>query len=330
MEKPDSESSGIEMTRIKRDIVVIGASAGGVETLQRLCGLLPADLPATVFIVLHVGSWSWLAEILDRNGPLPAKFPSDGELALPAHIYVAPPERHMELGKASKIVLTRGPRDNGHRPSVDVLFRSAARLYGSRVAGTLLTGALDDGVAGLFAVKARGGATLVQTPQEALVPDVPRQALKFVEVDYSLPLQELASKLVELAREGEEPARPFRMNGEILDRQTDKEGAEFVPVACPECDGPLFETRQGDFSHFACFVGHTYSPQSLSQAHADALERALWKALRGMNERLEMHRRITERGPANESEKGIVRRFGESVEQIEKDIKLLREILERI
>src|SRR4051794_18781245 len=192
------------------DIIVVGASAGGVETLAQLVKGLPADLPASIFVVLHVsphGS-SVLPEILGRRGVLPAAHARDGEPIVPGRIYVAPPDFHLIVWPG-QVGLSRGPTENGVRPSVDPLFRTAARSYGRRVVGVILSGSLDDGTAGLAAIKQRGGVAVVQSPEEALFAGMPRSALESVAVDHCLPAAETPPLLVELANtpvpEGESP-----------------------------------------------------------------------------------------------------------------------------
>jgi two-component system chemotaxis response regulator CheB len=183
-----------------RDIIVIGASSGGVETLMTVVAGLPADLPAVFFVVLHIPAWSKsrLPEILRRTGKLPASHPSDGEPIGRGHIYVAPPDLHLLL-RDGRMRLVRGPRENNHRPAIDPLFWSAAMTYGPRVVGVVLSGALDDGSAGLVAVKAGGGIAIVQDPRDAMFPDMPRNALRAVEADYCLPKSEISSVLTRLA-----------------------------------------------------------------------------------------------------------------------------------
>ena len=175
----------------KKDIVVIGASAGGIEALRELVSELPADLPAALFVVVHIQPYavSRLPEILSRAGALPATHASNGEPIQPGHIYVAPPDRHL-LVRQGRIALSRGPRENHSRPAIDPLFRSAARAYGSRVIGVVLSGALYDGSMGLLVVKTRGGMAIVQDPREAAVDSMPRSALRLVEADAVLPSSE--------------------------------------------------------------------------------------------------------------------------------------------
>src|SRR5437016_12022670 len=184
------------------DIIVVGASAGGVEALVTLARSLKRNLQAAVFVVLHMPaqSPSLLPEILGRAGPLKAVQATDDMQIEPGHIYVAPPDHHM-LMELGKVRVVRGPKENRHRPAVDPLFRSAALAYGPRVIGVILTGALDDGTAGLLAVKRRGGIAIVQDPDEALYPSMPLSALANVEVDYRLPLSSIGPLLVHLASE---------------------------------------------------------------------------------------------------------------------------------
>ena len=184
------------------DIVVVGASAGGVEALAELAASLPANLPAAVFVVLHVPATgtSALPDILSRHGPLPASHVKDGELVERARIYVAPPDHHVLL-RGGHVRLTRGPRENGHRPAVDSLFRSAAREYATRVIGVVLSGALDDGTAGLLAIKSRGGVAVVQEAGDALYPGMPYNALEHVRVDHVVAVASMGKLLARLAAE---------------------------------------------------------------------------------------------------------------------------------
>ena len=193
------------------DIVVVGTSAGGVEALTALVHELPPDLPAAAFVVLHVPPYavSRLPQILNRSGPVPAAHAEHGDRIVPGRIYVAPPDRHL-LVRRGWVELSRGPRENHSRPAVDLLFRSAARAYGPRVVGVVLSGALYDGAAGMMAVKARGGVAVVQDPAEAAVDSMPRSALRFVEADYVLPAAEIAPALVRLVQE------PVRQGGRAL------------------------------------------------------------------------------------------------------------------
>ncbi len=289
------------------DIIVVGASAGGVETLAEMVSRLPADLPAAVFIVLHVPPYgtSVLPSILSRRGPLPAYHPADGEQIRPGRIYVAPPDHHLII-QQDKVRLTRGPAENRHRPAIDTLFRSAARFYGPRVAGVVLTGTLDDGTAGLLAVKMRGGSALAQDPEEALFASMPRSAIENVAVDYVLPLAELVPTLVRLAREpipkGESAVPPdthIETETEIVAMDMDAletpRAGKPSAFACPDCHGVLWELEEGNLLRFRCRVGHAFSPESLMASQSANLEEALWVALRALEETAAFAERLQER-----------------------------------
>ena len=186
----------------RRDVIVVGASWGGVDALKQLVAALPADLAASLFVVLHLmpESKSLLPQLLTRAGPLPARHPSDEEAIERGVIYVAPPDCHLMLERG-KVRLSGGARENRCRPAIDPLFRSAARVYGRRVVGVVLTGAQDDGTAGMLRIKAAGGVTIVQDPAEAFCPDMPRNALARVEIDYCLPIAAIATTIAALATE---------------------------------------------------------------------------------------------------------------------------------
>ena len=184
---------------VKRDIIVIGASAGGLQALSALLGKLPKDLQASVFVVWHISPnhRSILPAVLNRAGKLPATHAVDGEPIRPGRIYVAPPAYHLVL-EVDRVRLTKGPKENRSRPAVDTLFRSAAYAFGPRVIGVVLTGALDDGTAGLWSIKDRGGIAIVQDPQEAENPSMPESAKQHVEVDYCIPIAQIAETLIHL------------------------------------------------------------------------------------------------------------------------------------
>jgi len=273
-----------------RDIVVVGASAGGVEALTSLVRALPGDLPASVFVVLHLpatGS-SALPDILSRAGRLPASHAKDGEPIEQRRIYVAPPDYHLLL-RAGHVRATRGPRENGHRPAVDPLFRSAAFEYANRVVGVVLSGALDDGTAGLLAVKSRGGVAIVQHPEDALYPGMPHNAIEHVEVDHVLPAADIGETLGRLAAE---PATdPAGAGSDDMQTKVELEGFSMEAIegghpgrpsgfSCPDCNGVLWEIRDGGLVRFRCRVGHAWSPESLLTQQSESLEAALWVALR--------------------------------------------------
>jgi two-component system chemotaxis response regulator CheB len=270
-----------------RDIIVIGTSAGGVEALKFLVSSLPPDLEAAIFIVLHVPAWSRseLPAILTLNGHFQAVHPQDGTHVRNRRIFVAPPDRHMLLENGS-IRLSSGPKENRQRPSVNALFRSASLAYGPRVIGVILTGMLDDGTAGLWEIKRHGGIAVVQEPSDALYPEMPQSAIQNVPVDYSVPLNKMASLLTTLTSStGQGEAGSQMSPTEEISTQ----------ITCPECRGPISEVRDGNLSSFNCRVGHKYSPETFLAAHAETRERTLWAAVVALEEGAEVARDLATR-----------------------------------
>ena len=260
------------------DVIVIGASAGGVEALQTLVSGLPRDLPAAVFIVLHVGAHpSILPDILKQSSALPVSHAIDKAPIENGNIYVAPPDHHLILS-SGHVHVTRGPKENNARPSVNTLFRTAAIAYGNRVAGVVLTGSLNDGTVGLWEIKRHRGIAIVQNPAEAPYPSMPQSALESVEIDYVLKVAEIAPLLSKLACGS-------NLEEEMESRPTSAlDGALFSGMTCPECRGPLWEQPQQNPKEFVCRVGHRYSFESLVEQHAVATERILWTAVLAVEE----------------------------------------------
>ena len=270
------------------DIIVIGASAGGVEALTQLVAGLPADLPAAVFIVLHIppDSRSRLPEVLQRATRLPTAHAVDGEPVLPGRVYVAPPDLHMLLDQ-EHVRVVPGPKENRARPALDPLFRSAAHSYGARVVGVVLTGALDDGTAGLLAIRMHGGIAIVQDPEEALFADMPRSALENVGADHCLPVHEIPKILTRLAASpADSPKELTAMSLEISvdEDQKFKQHGRASVYTCPECHGTLWELEEGNIKRFRCRIGHAFSPLSLEAEQNRALDELLWAALRALEE----------------------------------------------
>ena len=281
--------------RTKR-IVVIGASAGGIEALRELVARLPADFPAPIAVVLHTSPQSpgVLGEILSRAGALPATIARDRERLSPGHIYVAAPDCHL-LVEPGRVRVTKGPRENRFRPAIDPLFRSAAQVFGPATIGLVMTGNLDDGTAGLWAIKQLGGTAIVQHPEDAMFSGMPLSALRHVRVDHAVPLAELAPLLVQLTSEleVEEPKVPVPRDVEVevniakeqnpLDAGLGEIGEPSV-IACPECHGVLLQLKEGSRTRFRCHTGHAYSFDSLVSGISEGVEEALWKAVRALEE----------------------------------------------
>jgi two-component system chemotaxis response regulator CheB len=292
------------------DLIVIGASAGGVEAMTELARKLPGDIPATVLVVVHAmsGSRGMLAHILARAGPLPASMAREGDPLQPGQIYVAPPNRHL-LVRDGRVELSAGPRENHTRPAIDPLFRTAARAYGPRVVGVVLTGSLDDGTAGLLLIKQHGGLAVVQDPLTAAYPDMPRSAIENVAVDYVRRLEEIPELLVHLAHEPVPASAVESRSGapdapvvEVRDVQEDAAAMEQGEDAssptlwtCPDCGGALWMIREGELVRFRCHMGHAFSPASLRSAQAERVEEALWGAVRALRERATFSRRLARR-----------------------------------
>ena len=257
---------------------------------------MPQDLAAAVFIVCHRSPYapSRVPEILAKVGPLPVYHGVDGEPIRRGIIYVAPPDYHLMLDP-HHLRLTRGPKENRFRPAIDPLFRSAAYAFGPRVIGVILSGALDDGTAGLWAIKDRGGLALVQQPEEAQQPSMPLSALQYVEIDYCVPTAEIAPTLVELthqpltAQEEAPTALALEIETKIGFHQQGLKagvlqlGAPSV-FTCPDCHGSLLQITNGRLLRFRCHTGHAFSPESLLAALTEATENTLWNALRALEE----------------------------------------------
>jgi len=321
-----------------RNIIVVGASAGGVQVLQELMRGLPEDLAAAVFVVVHTSASSpgILPHILDRAGPLTAAHARDREKIKMGRVYVAPPDLHLML-KPGEMLVTRGPRENGFRPAVDVLFRTAARVYGPRVVGVVLTGGLDDGTVGLIHIKNEGGLAVAQDPSEAVFPSMPRSAVENVNVDYVVPVAEMPALLTRLATEplpvGETMSR--RGNGkpdiaEAGNAAFQQQQAQGPPTAftCPECGGALWEKKDGKVFRYQCHVGHSYTSESLVSEKNDQLESVLWTALRALEENAELRWRMARRaakGPLTIQQMG--HRYEQQAKDAQQRAAILREVL---
>jgi two-component system chemotaxis response regulator CheB len=319
------------------DIVVIGASAGGVEALSIVLAELPRELRAAVLVVLHLARGrSMLPEILSRASPLPACHPEDGAPLEYGRVYVARPDHHL-IVEPGQVRVVHGPTENGYRPAVDPLFRSAARVYGPRVIGVVLTGALDDGTAGLAAVKEAGGIAIVQDPEEAFAPSMPRSARALVAVDHVLPMREMGRLITELTREqtGASATRSTAPHVAAMEpdlapptlalHENDRPGKVSI-FTCPECHGTLWEADERGIVRFRCRVGHVYSAESMLAAQTDSVDRALWTALRSLEERAALTHRLAERAEKRKH-RWVARAFAERAQAADSHAAVIRELL---
>jgi two-component system chemotaxis response regulator CheB len=320
------------------DVVVVGASAGGVEALMTFVAGLPANLEAALFVVLHMPAKvpSSLHRILGHAGPLPAKMAEDNELIARGNIYVAPPDSHLLLTTTSMRV-THGPHENWNRPAIDPLFRTAAIAFGARVVGIVLSGALDDGTAGLIAIKRLGGIALVQDPDTAVFPSMPLSACSYASVDYSLPVAALAEKVVELSG----VTVPHQERNSRVPRDMDLEAklAGLDPTAvennthvgtiseltCPQCKGPLWEIHDGRLLRFRCRVGHAFTAEALMEGQSQTVERNLWMALNSLEESTQLYSRLALSAYAHDDHRA--HEFDEKVERFQERMRVIREMM---
>jgi two-component system, chemotaxis family, protein-glutamate methylesterase/glutaminase len=320
-----------------RNIIVIGASAGGFEALKKLVAGLPSDLQASLFIVWHMSPdvRGVLPQVLNRLETIPAEHAADKEPIMPNRIYIAPPNFHL-LVEHGRVRVTKGPKENRFRPAVDPLFRSAAYAYGSRVIGVVLTGALDDGTSGLWTVKHLGGTAVVQDPSDAEVPSMPENALREVDVDYVVPVSEMADLLVNLTQEqlkasevvmGENKQTEFEIRTAAEDSSFESGIMKFgslTPFTCPDCHGVLFELKDGKRSRFRCHTGHAFSSDSLLTTVTESIEDSLWNAIRGIEESVMLLNHMGEHF-ANLSETHLATLYFKKAHEAQDRIDILRQ-----
>lgn len=320
-------------------IAVVGASAGGVEALQELVAGLPADFPAALLVVIHraAGSPSTLPAILGRSGVLPVEEAQDGMEIRAGRGYVARPDHHL-LVQDGRLRVVRGPRENRNRPAIDPLFRSAALAYGPGVVAVVLTGTLDDGSAGVRAVKSAGGQALVQDPDDALYREMPENAIAADNPEHVAPLARLPGLLDAAVR------APFASGGDDasvdddLQLESDLAGLRLhdveheglgegpSPYSCPECSGSLWEIEDGGMLRYRCRVGHAYALDSLQESQKDSVETALWIALRALEERAGLCRRIAARfDRSGSAQLGL--RYRRQAEEADRSAEVVRSLL---
>ena len=306
--------------------------------MARLAAGLPHDLPAALLVVHHfpANSQSVLPSIVSRAGPLPAVHATHNQDIEPGKIYIAPPDRHM-LVVENRIHLTRGPRENGHRPAVDPLFRTAARCFGRRLIGVLLSGSLDDGTVGLMAVKRHGGIAVVQDPDESLYGGMAESARTRVDVDHVLRVDEIAQLLTRLTREPVASQEGTAMLPEDRYSQDPAESGTAAieegplpgpPTAltCPDCGGAIWEIVEGEVVRYRCHVGHAYTTDSMVGAQAAFVEAALWSAVRALEEKAQLSRRLGERSRRRGLER-LAQRYEQAVQTSEHASTAIRHLL---
>jgi two-component system chemotaxis response regulator CheB len=280
----------------RKFIIAIGASAGGMNAITEIISQLPADINAAIFVVLHL-SKAALGDVLvariQKNTQLPCKLAEDKEPIRAGTIYLAPPGSHLLL-KDDQVVIGHGPPENRFRPSIDVLFRSAAASHGEKTIGIILTGYLNDGTAGMIAIKSSGGHCIVQDPNEAEYPDMPISVLEHTEVDDVVSLKDMGATILRIVNEAKEKGASPPASVVLESRLSEKSATSIQQVseigkksfyACPDCGGGLWEVENGKFNHYRCHVGHTYSENDLLLKQIETAEHTLWIALRMMEER---------------------------------------------
>jgi two-component system chemotaxis response regulator CheB len=322
-----------------RDIVAIGTSAGGVEALLFLAKNLPAKFPASILVTLHLPLHARpvLDEVLSRAGPLQATFAASGTVLRKGRIYIAPPGCHL-IVEGERLALGEGPRENNARPAIDPMFRSAALCCGSRTIGVVLTGTLDDGASGLWAVKQAGGITVVQDPREAAFPEMPRAALGITEPDHIVGLAELPALLERLVHQPAGEPRPIpdslkyeievAKGGRSDMHNMDQIGRRSV-LTCPDCDGVMWEIDQGKLTRYRCHQGHAYASEVMGVAIEESVRRALGSGLRALEERIALIKKLRRQAEQRDSRLKAAN-WADKARELEAEANTIRNSLRRI
>lgn len=313
-----------------RKVVVIGGSAGGLRALCHILKDIPGDFAAPLLVVLHLSQESTsLGSVLQKRTSLKVVSPQRPVPIRTQRLYLAPANRHL-IVTSGCAMSAMGPRENCHRPSVDVLFRSAARAYRDSAIAVVLSGGLDDGSAGALAIKARGGMVIVQDPKDAEVPDMPANVIRQVKVDRRLSLDQIPEALREAVSRNDTPTLLVSSRAKcaaVSQVPPSDQETEPIGITCPDCGGELVQIRDGKTLQWRCHVGHRFSLKSLSEGQADALERAVWIALRKLKEKRIISQQLSlDHGNSMDMRK----RFSESAVAAAKDIRLLEQVLTRL
>jgi two-component system, chemotaxis family, protein-glutamate methylesterase/glutaminase len=322
-----------------RDILAIGASAGGVEALVFLAQNLPRDFPAAVLVTVHISAeaGSVLDEVLDRAGPLSATFANEHDRLRKGHIYIAPADRHL-IVEGERLVLGRGARENNSRPAIDPMLRSTAVCCGPRTVAAILTGTLNDGASGLWAVDKCGGITVVQDPHDAEFSEMPMNALGRVRPDHVVSLAAMPKLLTSLASEPAGDAMPIPATLEFETNvakgknssidEMDRIGRRSA-LTCPDCHGAMWEIDEGDLTRFRCHVGHTYVAERLTFALDENLRRALGSALRALEERRSLTRRLEKQAGQN-NQRHLAVSWARKAHEIDQELETIRSSIVRL
>ena len=284
------------MDQIK-SVIVVGASAGGLPAISQLLEKIPKSLKAAVFVVLHLSrqsEGSVLVNHLQKKTSFKCGLAEDGEPVREGQVYIAKPDFHMLLTQEGVIRVIKGPHENRWRPSIDVLFRSAAASYSSKVVGVVLTGMLDDGTSGMLSIKRCGGICIVQEPDEAEFSDMPDNVLSHVDVDYRVPIADIGYILDDMKSKPSNPnisvPEDIQLEAEMTEKMiSDMDDLKKIGTqsnfTCPDCGGTLFSINQEKFSRYRCFTGHVYTEKLLLDKQSESLEESLWITVRKLEER---------------------------------------------
>lgn len=314
-----------------KNVVVVGASAGGMQALVKLIRQFDASFPAAILVVNHMAMSSSSEPLLNelrKVSSLACKIAVDKESIVAGHVYLAQPDHHLMVS-GEKIAITKGARENRARPAIDSLFRSAAVSYGNRVVAVVLTGYLDDGSAGMVAVKRCGGTCVVQDPDDCAYPDMPQNALRLASIDHCLPIDQMGALLTGLVKRRKRKATAIpddiAIEASIAERvlsdlESVEELGEQVPFNCPGCGGVLWQMKKGKLLRYRCHTGHSYTAAALMDEQKAKMEETLWIALRMFEENRNLLIRMGAQGEASPS-------YVERVEQAQVHIDRIRAML---